>query len=95
MNENNKAHGEDRERRNDMQNNPGYNGNINDPDSRSHSRDNDGMHAGGSDGSSYRRQPENSGQYGSKKGSYWEEKGSDRQPGVGSRMNEESLNKKR
>ena len=53
------------------------------------------MHAGGTEGSSYRPQPDNKEQYGSKKGSYWEEKGSDREQSIGSRMNEESLKQKR
>ena len=56
------------------------------------------MHAGGTEGStegsSYRPQPDNKEQYGSKKGSYWEEKGSDREQSIGSRMNEESLKQK-
>ena len=73
---------------------PLQNGNTNDLDSRSHNRDNSGMHAGGTEGSSYRPQPDNKEQYGSKKGSYWEEKGSDREQSIGSRMNEESLKQK-
>ena len=71
------------------------NGNTNVTDSRSHSRDNSGMHAGGTRGSAFRQQSDDSVQYGSKKGSYWEEKGSDRERSVGSRMNEQSLNKKK
>ena len=39
-------------------------------------------------------QTDNKEQYGSKKGSYWEEKGSDREQSIGSRMNEESLKQK-
>ena len=52
------------------------------------------MHAGGSRGSSFRQQSDNPVQYGSKKGSYWEEKGSDREPDAESRMNGQSPNKK-
>ena len=70
------------------------NSTTNAPDSRSHSRDNSGMHAGGSRGSSFRQQSDNPVQYGSKKGSYWEEKGSDREPDAESRMNGQSPNKK-
>ena len=51
--------------------------------------------AGSTEGSSYRQQPDNKEQYGSKKSSYWQEKGSDRKQSVGSRMNEESLKQKR
>ena len=61
---------------------------------RSNSGDNSGMHAGSTEGSSYRQQPDNKEQYGSKKSSYWQEKGSDRKQSVGSRMNEESLKQK-
>ena len=94
MDKTNQMHGESREQQNDTQSAPMQNGNTNDLDSRSHNRDNSGMHAGGTEGSSYRPQPDNKEQYGSKKGSYWEEKGSDREQSIGSRMNEESMNKK-
>ena len=40
------------------------------------------MHAGGTEGSSYRPQPDNKEQYGSKKGSYWEEKAPDREQSI-------------
>ena len=53
------------------------------------------MHAGGTAGSSYQRQqPENPSQYGSKTGSYWEEKGSDREPSAENRMNEQDPDKR-
>ena len=94
MNKNDNMYGESREQENEMQNNPRTNANTNDLDSRSNSGDNSGMHAGGTEGSSYRPQPDNKEQYGSKKGSYWEEKGSDREQSIGSRMNEESLKQK-
>lgn len=96
MDKTNQMHGESRDNRNDTQTGPMKNGNTNNLDPRSHGRDNSGMHAGGTEGSSYRQQqqPGNTEQYGSKKGSYWEEKGSDREQGIGSRMNEESMNKK-
>ena len=71
-----------------------HNGNTNDLDSRSHNRDNSGMHAGGSRGSSFRQQSDNPVQYGSNKVAYWEEKGSDREPDAESRMNGQSPNKK-
>ena len=62
---------------------------------RSNSGDNSGMHAGGSQGSSYQRQqPENSSQYGSKTGSYWEEKGSDREQSAENRMNGQNPDKR-
>ena len=86
MDKTNQMHGESREQQNDTQSAPMQNGNTNDLDS--------GMHAGGTEGSSYRPQPDNKEQYGSKKGSYWEEKGSDREQSIGSRMNEESLKQK-
>ena len=80
MNKNDNIYGESREQKNEMQNNSRTNANTNDLDSRSNSGDNSGMHAGGTAGSSYQRQqPENPSQYGSKTGSYWEEKGSDRE----------------
>ena len=94
MNKNDNIYGESREQKNEMQNNSRTNANTNDLDSRSNSGDNSGMHAGGTEGSSYRPQPDNKEQYGSKKGSYWEEKGSDREQSIGSRMNEESLKQK-
>ena len=94
MDKTNQMHGESREQQNDTPSAPMQNGNTNDLDSRSHNRDNSGMHAGGTEGSSYRPQPDNKEQYGSKKGSYWEEKGSDREQSIGSRMNEESLKQK-
>ena len=71
MDKTNQMHGESREQQNDTQSAPMQNGNTNDLDSRSHNRDNSGMHAGGTEGSSYRPQPDNKEQYGSKKGSYW------------------------
>ena len=53
------------------------------------------MHAGGNQGSSYQRQqPENSSQYGSKTGSYWEEKGSDREQSAENRMNGQNPDKR-
>ena len=56
---------------------------------------NSGMHAGGNQGSSYQRQqPENSSQYGSKTGSYWEEKGSDREQSAENRMNGQNPDKR-
>ena len=88
MDKTNQMHGESREQQNDTQSAPMQNGNTNDLDSRSHNRDNSGMHAGGTEGSSYRQQPDNKEQYGSKKGS-------DREQSIGSRMNEESLKQKR
>ncbi|WP_295912870.1 hypothetical protein [uncultured Alistipes sp.] len=96
MDKTNQMHGESRDNRNDTQTGPMKNGNTNNLDPRSHGRDNSGMHAGGTEGSSYRQQqqPGHTEQYGSKKGSYWEEKGSDREQSIGSRMNEESMNKK-
>ena len=61
----------------------------------SNSGDNSGMHAGGTAGSSYQRQqPENPSQYGSKTGSYWEEKGSDREHSAENRMNEQDPDKR-
>ena len=95
MNKNDNMYGESREQENEMQKNPRTNANTNDLDSRSNSGDNSGMHAGSTEGSSYRQQPDNKEQYGSKKSSYWQEKGSDRKQSVGSRMNEESLKQKR
>ena len=94
MDKTNQMHGESREQQNDTQTSPMQNGNTNDLDSRSHNRDNSGMHAGSTEGSSYRQQPDTKEQYGSKKSSYWQEKGSDRKQSVGSRMNEESLKQK-
>ena len=98
MDKTNQMHGESREQQNDTQSAPMQNGNTNDLDSRSHNRDNSGMHAGGTEGStegsSYRPQPDNKEQYGSTKGSYWEEKGSDRAQSNGSRMNAESTKQK-
>ena len=57
MDKTNQMHGESREQQNDTQTSPMQNGNTNDLDSRSHNRDNSGMHAGGTEGSSYRPQP--------------------------------------
>ena len=57
MDKTNQMHGESREQQNDTQSAPMQNGNTNDLDSRSHNRDNSGMHAGGTEGSSYRPQP--------------------------------------
>ena len=95
MDKTNQMHGESREQQNDRQSAPMQNGNTNDLDSRSHNRDNSGMHAGGSQGSSYQRQqPENSSQYGSKTGSYWEEKGSDREQSAENRMNGQNPDKR-
>lgn len=94
MNKNDNMYGESREQENEMQNNPRTNANTNDLDSRSNSGDNSGMHAGGNQGSSYQRQqPENSSQYGSKTGSYWEEKGSDREQSAENRMNGQNPDK--
>ena len=91
MNKNDNMYGESREQENEMQNNPRTNANTNDLDSR----DNSGMHAGGNQGSSYQRQqPENSSQYGSKTGSYWEEKGSDREQSAENRMNGQNPDKR-
>ena len=84
MDKTNQMHGESREQQNDTQTSPMQNGNTNDLDSRSHNRDNSGMHAGSTEGSSYRQQPDNKEQY-----------GSDRKQSVRSRMNEESLKQKR
>jgi hypothetical protein len=90
MNKNDNMYGESREQENEMQNNPRTNANTNDLDSRS-----SGMHAGGNQGSSYQRQqPENSSQYGSKTGSYWEEKGSDREQSAENRMNGQNPDKR-
>ena len=87
MNKNDNIYGESREQKNEMQNNSRTNANTNDLDSRSNSGDNSGMHAGGTAGSSYQRQqPENPSQYGSKTGSYWEEKGSDREHSAENRI---------
>ena len=95
MDKTNQMHGESREQQNDTQSAPMQNGNTNDLDSRSHNRDNSGMHAGGSQGSSYQRQqPETSSQYGSKTGSYWEEKGSDREQSAENRMNGQNPDKR-
>ena len=95
MDKTNQMHGESREQQNDTQSAPMQNGNTNDLDSRSHNRDNSGMHAGGTAGSSYQRQqPENSSQYGSKTGSYWEEKGSDREQSAENRMNGQNPDKR-
>ena len=95
MDKTNQMHGESREQQNDTQSAPMQNGNTNDLDSRSHNRDNSGMHAGGNQGSSYQRQqPENSSQYGSKTGSYWEEKGSDREQSAENRMNGQNPDKR-
>ena len=92
---NDNMYGESREQENEMQNNPRTNANTNDLDSRSNSGDNSGMHAGGNQGSSYQRQqPENSSQYGSKTGSYWEEKGSDREQSAENRMNGQNPDKR-
>ena len=91
MDKTNQMHGESREQQNDTQTSPMQNGNTNDLDSRSHNRDNSGMHAGSTEGSSYRQQPDNKEQYSSS----WQEKGSDRKQSGGSRMNEESLKQKR
>ena len=79
MDKTNQMHGESREQQNDTQSAPMQNGNTNDLDSRSHNRDNSGMHAGGTEGSSYRPQPDNKEQY---------------EQSIGSRMNEESLKQK-
>ena len=46
MDKTNQIHGESREQQNDTQSAPMQNGNTNDLDSRSHNRDNSGMHAG-------------------------------------------------
>ena len=47
MDKTNQMHGESREQQNNTQSAPMQNGNTNDLDSRSHNRDNSGMHAGG------------------------------------------------
>ena len=95
MNKKDNIYGESREQKNEMQNNSRTNANTNDLDSRSNSGDNSGMHAGGTAGSSYQRQqPENPSQYGSKTGSYWEEKGSDREHSAENRMNEQDPDKR-
>lgn len=52
MDKTNQMHGESREQQNDTQTSPMQNGNTNDLDSRSHNRDNSGMHAGSTEGSS-------------------------------------------
>lgn len=84
MNEN-KNHGEDREKMNDM--GSAQNANTNDMNTHDNARDNSGMHPGGSTGSSYRREgsagSEGPSNYGSQ---------SDPQGSTGSRMNEQRLN---
>ena len=54
MDKTNQMHGESREQQNDTQTSPMQNGNTNDLDSRSHNRDNSGMHAGSTEGSNDR-----------------------------------------
>lgn len=90
MNKTNDMHGSDREKMSDSSK---HNGNMNDLDSRSNIRDNSGMHAGGSEGSSYkeRQSTGNSSQYGSKSGSYWQEEGSNK--GSENRMNDDRSHK--
>ena len=96
MNKNENSYGVSREERDEMQNNSRINANTNDLESRDNSDDNNGMHAGGTEGSSYQQQQNvNSSQYGSKTGSYWEEKGSDREQGAENRMNDHNRNKMR
>ena len=97
MDKTNQMHGESREQQNNTQSAPMQNGNTNDLDSRSHNRDNSGMHAGGTEGSSIWQedQSHNTWQNVRYTLALLEEKGSDREQSIGSRMNEESLKQKR